>query len=164
MFFLKESARERVEKARRKGNGYSGSIKYFVNPDGCFIVYNRCFQNGGYILIKRQTELTWKTESLIEQILLHRLIYKSYYGDIPDGMVVRHKCDNPTCINPLHLELGTRGDNAHDCKIRDRGKSLKNLAINQIWTDVLGGKNGKWRKGRDVLYMNIMLPLEGEVA
>ena len=36
------------------------------------------------------------------------------------GKVVRHKCDNPRCINPTHLELGTSKDNTHDMLTRKR--------------------------------------------
>lgn len=36
------------------------------------------------------------------------------------GQVVRHKCDNPSCVNPFHLETGTQKDNVQDCVIRNR--------------------------------------------
>lgn len=50
----------------------------------------------------------------------HRVSYKEFVGDIPSGMLVRHKCDNPCCCNPEHLELGTQQDNMNDCSKRGR--------------------------------------------
>lgn len=52
--------------------------------------------------------------------LTHRLAYEAWVGPIPDGLIVRHKCDNPPCINPEHLELGTYSDNAWDRENRGR--------------------------------------------
>ena len=51
---------------------------------------------------------------------LFRVIYQLKYGDIPNGMVVRHKCDNPSCCNIEHLELGTQYDNVQDMIKRNR--------------------------------------------
>lgn len=50
----------------------------------------------------------------------HRVSYEAYKGAIPKGMVVRHTCDNPSCINPDHLILGTQRDNVADREARGR--------------------------------------------
>lgn len=50
----------------------------------------------------------------------HRYVYKVFVGEIEEGLVVRHTCDNPLCINPDHLLTGTKADNAADCVSRER--------------------------------------------
>lgn len=53
-------------------------------------------------------------------ITAHRLAYLLWNGDIPDGYEVCHRCDNPCCINPEHLFVGTRQDNIDDRERKHR--------------------------------------------
>jgi hypothetical protein len=67
---------------------------------------------GGYAIVRANKR----------NYLAHRLAWMFAHGTIPEGLVIRHKCDNPKCCNPLHLELGTHLDNQHDMIIRGRRK------------------------------------------
>lgn len=50
----------------------------------------------------------------------HRLAWVDAHGPIPDGLLVLHRCDNPSCVNVDHLFLGTAADNTADMIAKDR--------------------------------------------
>lgn len=56
-----------------------------------------------------------------KSISAHRLSYMILVNEIKDDLLVLHKCDNPTCVNPDHLYLGNHKQNARDVKERKRG-------------------------------------------
>jgi hypothetical protein len=62
-----------------------------------------------------------------KSIRAHRASYLTNHGQIPRGMVVRHKCDNRICVNPAHLEVGTAGDNNRDRAARGRSAKTRTL-------------------------------------
>ena len=55
-----------------------------------------------------------------KMIRSHRVSYEIHRGPIPDGLHVLHECDNPTCVNPDHLWLGTNQDNIDDKMAKGR--------------------------------------------
>lgn len=56
------------------------------------------------------------------QMTTHRAAYILANGPIPDGLHVLHRCDNPSCINPMHLFLGTNDDNNADKVAKGRAR------------------------------------------
>lgn len=51
-----------------------------------------------------------------------RVAHVLYKGPIPDGLIVMHTCDNPGCVRPEHLKLGTHKDNMDDCFRKGRAR------------------------------------------
>lgn len=77
----------------------------------------------------------------------HRLAYQTWVGPVVPDEVVRHKCDNPPCINPDHLEPGTHAENAHDRDSRGR------QGANQ-W-----GTSKKWLTNEEVAEIRALMPV-----
>ena len=71
----------------------------------------------------------------------HRVVWAHHNGPVPGGMVVRHTCDNPPCVNIDHLEIGTQADNMRDRMVRGRAaKKLTGNDATQIRARVTAGE------------------------
>ena len=83
-----------------------------TKQEGSCLIWTKCFNSDGY------------ARALIEgnaNTKVHRVVWELYQNkSVPKGMCVRHSCDNPKCINPQHLLLGTFAENGQDKVDRNR--------------------------------------------
>lgn len=79
----------------------------------------------------------------------HRVAWEISNGPIPDGLLVCHSCDNPGCVRPDHLFLGTDADNIHDMISKGRAANGPRPRGDEHWTRIYpdrvrrGRANGK---------------------
>lgn len=102
----------RLRKSRSVGRP-KRKYEFYVDEEGCFICTSHARGKWGHAMTGHKGKVMG----------VYRHIYIECFGDIPEGGVVRHKCDKGECINPEHLELGSDQDNKNDM-VR-RGRSVK---------------------------------------
>lgn len=100
--------------------------KYCPEPNtGCWI-WTGERSPYGYGLLSLKTE-----KNKYKSIKAHRFSYETYKGKIPPNYLVCHKCDNPPCVNPEHLFIGTYLDNNRDKIKKNRHNMPKGSAHNR---------------------------------
>lgn len=95
-------------------------------------------------------------------VMAHRYAWEQANGPIPDGLFVLHRCDNPRCVNPWHLFLGTKGDNNRDRAAKGRSAPSKpNAAIPATEPPTPGLTTERVEKAlRAVLYGTSLAPTD----
>lgn len=90
-----------------------------------------------------------------QAVNVHRLVFMWWKGEIPQGYLIRHSCDNPACCNPDHLLLGTHADNMRDKAVRGRvrNRKLTDEQVREIRhsTECLGALSERYGVGKPVL-------------
>jgi len=108
------------EKEKRKNNLENHA---FITPEKAFHLKYKISETGcwEWIVNKRKDGYGIFILANDKKIRAHRYSYELYNGTINDPLkVVMHSCDNPCCVNPEHLTLGSRGDNLIDAYDKNR--------------------------------------------
>jgi HNH endonuclease len=86
-------------------------LRIIIDSKGCWIWQGAKTEGGyGHLYVDGYTQLA------------HRVMWTVVVGSIPDGMLICHTCDNPPCINPEHLFMGTVSANSRDMVQKGRGR------------------------------------------
>jgi len=114
--------------------------KYFIKNDGCWLwIGTKNTQGYGDFRCNKKRYGS------------HRFSYIVYKGEIPKGIFVLHSCDNPACVNPDHLWLGTAKDNSIDMYSKNRHPfteeiKLKISLLKKNNKNMLGKKHSEEKK------------------
>ena len=95
--------------------------RFSIEPGGCW-VWTGCRTGNGYGAFKINQR----------QVGAHQFAYLLFRGPLPQGYMVCHHCDNPLCVNPQHLFLGTQLDNVRDMFSKGRQPIRKGSASYSI--------------------------------
>lgn len=102
-------------------------IKKKIDLQGDCWIWTGCVNSDGYPrLCLRNKDGSWN-----RNIKGHRYVYEQTKGEIPEGYVIRHTCDNILCLNPDHLLSGTMTDNMKDRQDRGRTSNFISEEINK---------------------------------
>lgn len=115
-----------VSSGARRPSGYVRTMARSVRDSetGCLVFTYGSKRNGKYGRMRNNGVET----------TAHRVVWEHHHGPVPDGMYIRHKCDNPPCVEIEHLEIGTPLDNSRDRVERGRAPSgERHLSAKLTW-------------------------------
>lgn len=90
---------------------FFGYVVFPQGINGCWM-WTGCIWGNGYGYFKRSGDRN--------RSLAHRFAYEAFVEPIPDGLVVKHSCDTPACVNPQHLTVGTQRENIQEAREKGR--------------------------------------------
>lgn len=77
----------------------------------------------------------------------HRVAFNLAYHAIPEGVVIRHTCDNPPCCNPKHLAMGTQADNMRDMVHKNRSCRGESASWSKLTEDAVRSIRKRYKEG-----------------
>ncbi len=85
-------------------------------------------------------------------MVAHRLSWELHFGPIPSGLKVLHRCDNPPCVRPDHLFIGTQSDNLRDAAIKGRitGEKSYNCKVSDANVRDLRARHARGESGKSL--------------
>lgn len=112
----------------KKANSPQDYLSQWSEVQGDCVVFTGAKTKAGYGDVHK---VRWGLEFKVSTA--HRLAWTLAFGPIPKGMLVCHKCDTRSCINPKHLFLGTHQDNSSDMVSKGRSPTgpLSKLTLDQ---------------------------------
>lgn len=117
-------------------------ITWEVNEKGCHICTSHAKDKDGYICYRNKHNQ--------KSSKLHRYLYEEKFGEIPKGMVLRHSCNEPSCINLDHLKIGTQQDNINDKVNANRQANGEKHGMNKFTQKIIMSIMQDTRKYEDI--------------
>jgi hypothetical protein len=95
-----------------------------IADNGCWIWIGSRLTSGYGQAVRIDASARWKQGKSVQEGA-HRVSYKLFKGDIPNGQLIRHMCANKLCVNPDHLQTGTQKQNMDDFNLSEYVRNRK---------------------------------------
>ena len=119
-----QSAKNKMYKQAKTPEDYLAQRTRIDDETGCHL-FTGVLDRDGYGQVHAAA-----TAKQLKVTRAHQMAYKTFVGDYEKGLLVCHTCDNPTCINPDHLFVGTNNDNVQDMVKKGRARSGSKPKVN----------------------------------